>query len=412
MPMLPPSDRSFRLGAPSRRTDLAALGWYWVTTMTVVAAALIAQHHSPVSGARSLGPLEPIGGGPYRHIAEVGYSYRPGTPANCAYFPAMPLLIATLARLTGLDTLTCAALIAQLSLAAAFVALAHYLAARSGADALTDKEQHLAVAAFAVAPMAFFLRQGTSEPLFLLFLITALLGIERRWPLVAIALLAGAAAGTRPVGVALAPALLWHAWRRLAGQPRRFVKACGIGLLGCWGLFAYMTYLGIEFGEPLAMAKSQWVWLNRPSVEWPAKMWALLTFEPLWGVFVPGHVGYWRIPRDETPILPALFDIRFLNPIFFVGAAVATGYGAWRRWLTAPEIIIAVGLLLIPWQTRAYEMALQSHARFALVVVPVYIVVGRLLARLPRPFAWLAIAASGAYLLALSAFRGAGFAYI
>ena len=80
--------------------------------------------------------------------------------------------------------------------------------------------------------------------------------------------------------------------------------------------------------------------------------------------------------------------------MFFCGTAALVAVGAWKRWLSTPEVLLSVGLLAIPYFTRAYEMCMESQGRFAAVVVPAYIVLGRLLAALPRPLAWLALAVS------------------
>jgi hypothetical protein len=53
--------------------------------------------------------------------------------------------------------------------------------------------------------------------------------------------------------------------------------------------------------------------------------------------------------------------------------------GARKGWLTAYEVLVAIPLLGIPYVTRAFEMGMSSHARFAAVVFPAFIVLGHLL---------------------------------
>ena len=91
----------------------------------------------------------------------------------------------------------------------------------------------------------------------------------------------------------------------------------------------------------------------------------------------------------------------FWNPILFLVALVAVVVGWVRGWLTRPEAMVGIGLLLIPYVTRADEMSMGSHARFAAVVVPAYIVMARLLCRLPAPVVWIVYAS-----LAVSLFSG------
>jgi hypothetical protein len=58
---------------------------------------------------------------------------------------------------------------------------------------------------------------------------------------------------------------------------------------------------------------------------------------------------------------------------------------AWPRRRKAYEVSLCAGLLLIPYLLRAHEMCMTGMGRFAAVVFPVYIVMGRLLAKLPWP---------------------------
>ena len=120
------------------------------------------------------------------------------------------------------------------------------------------------------------------------------------------------------------------------------------------------------------------------------KLLALASWEPIWSVYLPGTGGYWRGFGDQS--LP-IFNLQFMNPIYFVGTAALVGIGAWKRWLTCYEILMSVPLLAIPYVTRAYDNAMLSHARFAAVVFPAYIVAGHLLAKLPREVAMVHVGA-------------------
>lgn len=65
------------------------------------------------------------------------------------------------------------------------------------------------------------------------------------------------------------------------------------------------------------------------------------------------------------------------------------------RWLNGYEIALCIGLLLIPYVTRSHEMCMGSMGRFAAVVFPLYLVLGRLLAKLPIPLAAALLGVSG-----------------
>ena len=98
-----------------------------------------------------------------------------------------------------------------------------------------------------------------------------------------------------------------------------------------------------------------------------------------------------------------LFGLAFWNPILFLLAAVAVIVGGRRGWLTRDEVVLGIGLLLVPYVTRADEMSMGSHARFAAVVVPAYIVLARLLGRLPPVATWIVYVILAALLMLWSA---------
>jgi hypothetical protein len=177
--------------------------------------------------------------------------------------------------------------------------------------------------------------------------------------------------------------------------------------LGCWGLLAYMAFQQIEFGDALAFAKTQTHWRLRPDLGMGDKLLGLASWEPIWAPFVPGTRAYFGGFGDTR----WLGGMRLFNPVFFVGTAVLVGVGAWKRWLTGYEVLLSIPLLAIPYVTKAYENSMESQARFAAVVVPAYIVMGQLLARLPWPLAWSLSAASAAGLAFFTSRYAAGYSY-
>jgi hypothetical protein len=74
------------------------------------------------------------------------------------------------------------------------------------------------------------------------------------------------------------------------------------------------------------------------------------------------------------------------------------GLGAWRRWLSAEEILYAAGILLIPYLSKGYEGCMHSQARYTLVAFPAYLVLGRLLSALPPTYMATLLALSGFFL--------------
>jgi hypothetical protein len=119
------------------------------------------------------------------------------------------------------------------------------------------------------------------------------------------------------------------------------------------------------------------------------KIIALMTFEPLWSVYVPRSDAYWA---NTVKSIEAPFNLQAANPVYFLIAVALVAYGAWRRWLNVYEVILSAGLILIPYETRAYEMCMASQGRFMAAVFPTYIVMGHLLCRIPSPWTSLVIA--------------------
>ncbi|MCI0465354.1 MAG: hypothetical protein L0Z62_51190 [Gemmataceae bacterium] len=348
----------------------------------------------------------------YVQILQHGYTYDPHRHSSIAFFPAFPLLGRAVSALTGLRPELALLLVAHVCLAAAFVVLAAYVHRRYGETSSGGSRPRLAAScvllAFGLLPTTCFFRMAYSESLFLLAALLALYGMERDWPLLVVAALIGLTTATRPVGVALLPPLLLHLRRRCPGWLGASWRFVALLPLACWGLLAFMAYQHYAFDDPLAFARTQEHWRMRPPVAWPERLHALATLEPLWSVFDPSSPCYWR--RHEPQGNP-LFSLHLANPLYFVLAVVLVALGAWQRWLNAREVALAVGLLLIPYLTRSHDMCLAGMGRFAAVVVPVYLVLGQLLARLPPAGVGLAAGLSGFLLGAYSALFAAWYRF-
>jgi hypothetical protein len=295
-------------------------------------------------------------------------------------------------------------------LALAFILLANYSCIRDGPALPSNAGWTLL--AFGLWPSTFFLRLAYAESLFLCTALLTLIGMHRRWPLVAVAFLAGLATATRPVGVAVTAAFLWYVVRR--PQKRlgvRLGQAVLLAPIACWGLLNYMFFLYMTFGNPLAFAQTQEHWTHRAPVAQPGlteKLWALLTMEPILSVYDPQSSRFWGQGSSSDGVL---FNLYFWNPTLFLVTAGLVAWGAWRKWLSGPETVLGAALLAIPYLTRAYEMSMASHARFAAAVVVIYPVLGRLLASLPPAAAAAAVCLSGALMLCWTALYTAGYLF-
>jgi hypothetical protein len=325
----------------------------------------------------------------YSRVARDGYFYNPNASSSVAFFPAFPLVGRFLVWATGMDYDLALTLAANLCFFLALALFGDYLRQRPDMPSELAPYASLALALF---PVGFFFRMAYSESLFLLLAILTLYGLVRQWPVLAVATFVGLATAARPVGAALIPPLLLAGWRRYASPRRRLAVLALAAPLCVWGLAAYMIYQYVYFGDALAFVKTQVHWRFREPSSRAEQLLATATLEPLWAVYDESSPAYWR--RHDHDLGP-VFSLHFANSIYFTGVAALVGYGAWRRWLSAAEMLFAAGVLLIPYLSMGYEGCLHSHARYATVAFPVYLVLGRLLAALPWPYAAMVLTLSG-----------------
>lgn len=207
-------------------------------------------------------------------------------------------------------------------------------------------------------------------------------GMARRRSLLFLAVATGFATSVRPVGVAAVCAFGWYIAVRTEGAfSSRMIRAFVLLPIACWGLLCYVAYQWVAFERPFAFAEVQKYWtFAMPSNSTPcSKVYALLIGEPIWGVYYPGSVRYWKSVQGG-----GLLGVYPWNPVFFLTAIVGLVVGGWKRWLSSEEWICGAAMLAIPYLTRSYEMSMCSHGRFAAVVVMVYLVMGRVVSNYGR----------------------------
>lgn len=334
-------------------------------------------------------------GGWYKWIATNGYNYDPTTASSVAFFPLFPLLGAGVMRLTGLDAPWALLIVSHVCLAATFVLAAVYLRDRRPSPDRTTVSY--TVLALGLMPATFFFRMTYSESVFLLLTLLFLLGIQRDWRLAIIALIAGFATACRPVGIGLLLPLLIYVWRRSPNRRAFFLRAALFTPLACSGLLAYTAYLYAQFGDPLVFAKTQSHW-GRVAPSLTAKLFALLSYQPIWEIFLWYPAAGWSV-----------FAWELVNPLYFTASAFLVLFAARRGRLNVYETSLAAMLLLIPYWTRGYEMNMASFARFGAVVFPVYLVLGEWLARLPPALSAVVLGISTFLLGAFSALFAGGY---
>jgi len=389
---------------------LFALAIYWLSTNVVLIGALAGPYFMPFDdqhvSARQSPDLLAWDGKWYRQIAAQGYSYHSDRQSNVAFFPVYPVASSLFSGVTGLPVEVSLLLVSHGSLILALFILLRYLRLRFPEG--PRRVWYFSLASAAFFPTTFFFRMAYSESTFLLLAVLTLYGIARRWPPIWVALIVGLATAARPVGGAVLLPFVAYLWRRRVRsrqcelQVRSLkskVQSIVLFAFACWGILLYTAFLSSEFGDPLAWVKSQQMWGNRPDVGIVEKGIALAILEPLWSSYLPSAACYWNRPGQPEH---AILSMRFWNPIYVCLAAFFLGIGIRTKWLNVYETLLGIGLLLIPYLTRGYEMCMESQGRFVAVVFPIYLVLGHLLARLPAPVAVAIVALSG-FLMAVHA---------
>jgi dolichyl-phosphate-mannose-protein mannosyltransferase len=306
----------------------------------------------------------------FLRIAEHGYGG--AEEAAAAFYPLYPLLVGLLGRI----------LLGHYVLAGILISLAATLGAfallyRLAEPKLGSGGARRAVLYLAVFPFAVFLQAVYSESLFLLLALASFLLAER-----GSFLRSGVAAGlawlTRPIGVALLPALALIAWR----SPHR--RAALVRLATAPALFAaYPLFLWWRIGDPLAFIRAEDVWSRHLSWAGP--------LGGLWEGLRAGWAGmrqlasgpdatrYWSAVQDTDPDRVAAVN---LEQLAFLVVFVALAVIAWRQF-GAPYGLFAALSLAVPLSVPSERWPLLSVPRFGLVVFPFFLALATLGAR-PR----------------------------
>jgi len=435
-----PGDRSDRR-APNHprisrlRVGIVALAVFIGSAIVVLGTAEFGEKVVVTRAPQSSSLVEKMAnwdGSWYAKIATVGYDYSPIKTSGIVYFPAYPLVSRAVMRLGGIGILGALAIVSNVFLLAAMLIWAMYVRLRVAGPRAGSVAVY-AIIAMGVCPSTFFFHMAYTESMLLCLCVLSFYGMQRCWPPIVIALIIGLATATRSVGVALLPAFFLYLWdvsawapgnsfgggsmlkvrsvntaamdpgasgeTRLGPRIRRFSRSALLaGPLACWGLAAFMGFQLWRFGTPLAFGKAEMVWRVRASPESiGASFVKLITFEPIRNTYNAASPCYWGryIPRNA-----ALLNLNFANPIFFVATALLLVLGIIKGWLDRREAALGATLLLIPYVMQSCRQCTISEARFASIVFPAYLVVGHLLARLPR-FVAVYLIACGCLMLAI-----------
>jgi hypothetical protein len=278
------------------------------------------------------------------NIARTGYEKEPfntNIQHTWAYFPLYPLLLRSVAMVTG-DLALTGIFLSSVFFFFALILLHRTVVAFNYDPALADRT----VFYLAAFPASYFFSLAQTESLFLLLTVSCFYAARReRWWLAG---LCGAlASATRLAGIFLLVPLAVMYWQRIRLGNGRIKADVASLLLVPLGLIAFMIYLKSITGNALAFADIQVAWGHDPAMFW----------RPL--------LAYLRDPVR----ISVRWDFRLLN---FAAAAMTLVCSLIllkrRQWAFGLYSLISI---LVP---LSYQATLQSIARYSMVVFPAFIV--------------------------------------
>ena len=304
----------------------------------------------------------------YLAIAQHGYEIAD----RAAFFPVYPALTALGGNLVG------SALIAGVLISSALGFAGLYLVHRLVSLDFDLIDARNTVWIMAWFPAAFVLSAVYSESLYLVASLGAIYaGRLGKWHIAG--LLGALAAGTRSTGVlVLLPLLFLYLYGTRADRPRGGFDSwrprhhlrpdvLWLGLVPL-GVLAYMAYLGIAIGDPMAAFTAQAEW-GRALM--PLGAIALGAWEAFRGVveLIPG------VSPPGGPVASQFADPIAIRSIVLFGFLIL---GLWllvQSWRRLPRAytVYAIAGLALPLSMPAPDQALMSLPRFMLVLFPLWI---------------------------------------
>ncbi len=294
--------------------------------------------------------------GHYIRIAQVGYT--PDRPDTHAFFPLFPMLVRGLDAVLPGPALAASLALSNVACIGALVLL-HRFSAREFGAATADR----ALLFLMAWPAAFFLCAGYNASLFLLLSVAALYCMRSGawWAAGGIGALASA---TRLSGVLLALAFVveyarQHDWR---GRAIRF-DAAAI-LLMPTGLVAFSAYMWWRVGDPLAFSHAQDAWGRRFGAPWTGVTEAIR--------------AVWAQPLLAQSAVHNLLDV--VTVLVTVLLVVLCAVGPWRLPRDQAFVLVyaAATLLVVLTGPVGGLFPLQGAPRYALELIPVFLLLGRL----------------------------------
>lgn len=276
----------------------------------------------------------------YASIVRDGYRYSDdaSVASSTVFYPLYPVVSSAVKWLLGIDEYLALLLVANIASLVAALLMTKFIR-----DELGDETALLSLALFSFFPTSIFLSAGYTESLCLVFILLSLILLTKE-KFVLAAALAGLSLATRSTGIVMIPVVLWEIWRRKPlPLPRLLPLAALCGVLAASGLLAYMAYLGIAFGHPLAFATGQQAWHGGTFVD------RLTSAATLW----PFRHFNWR------------------SGGWFLGCLLLT-ICSFRR-LRFHVSLYGLGTLMLPYLTLGIT---ESMSRFVLMCFPAFMYLG------------------------------------
>ena len=296
----------------------------------------------------------------FLRIAEHGYEHL--ARSATAFFPLYPAAVGLLGRILLGHYVLAGILVSLAAGLGSFVLLYRLAEGRLGAEGARRTVLYLAL-----FPMALFLQAVYSESLYLLLSVAAFLLAERRRFLAA-GLICGLALLTRPVAIALLPALALIAWRSPDAR-RNFARLAVAPVV----FAAYPLLLWIQRGDPLEFLHAQGFWSRELSPAGPlGGIWEGLRagWAGLEQLASGSHThSYWPAVTGTDPMRVAVVNLECLATLVLFGWLTVV---AWRRFGT-PYGLYAALSLAIPLSMPSDRWPLLSLPRFGLVIFPLFL---------------------------------------
>ena len=304
----------------------------------------------------------------FLHIAEHGYDSRQST----AFFPLYPLVVRGVAFVLGSTTV--AGVVVSLVAAAVAAALLGQLAR----PLLGEIAARDSVLYFALAPTAFVFTALYSEALFVALATGSFLAAVRRRALLA-ALLAALAVATRPLGLALMPALLVLLWPR-ERTPRELLRLAPLALVPLpVGLFALYLERRLDDWNAFLDAQSEFWQRHTPTLGPLGGLWEAADAARRGGAQLLLH-----LPRTGEA-----YDRFDQIAVWFVLHFVLLALAAWLTWVAWREVgaaygVYSIAFLAIVLSNTSTWFPLQSLPRFLLGDFPLFLALAALTRDRPR----------------------------